>query len=315
VLRAIAHDPPDLPTGDGDADVSVRTGLAPWAVSELRRLLGDETEPAAEALAERARLSLRVNGCRASVDEVEAVLRDAGLDPTRGRVDEGCLLVDRPGDPSELPGFREGAFAVQDEASAFVATLVGARPGERIADVCAGPGGKTAAIACAAEDGLVVGGDLSVRRAGLVARAAQRLGVRAAVLAQDARAPALRGVFDRVLVDAPCSGLGSARRRPELLWRGAKEELSSLARLQVAIASSATDLLRPGGTLVYSACTFPRAETDAAVDAFLRHRPDLTPVATDGPDGRAERHRLWPHRHGCDAMFAAAFHRGESTPG
>jgi 16S rRNA (cytosine967-C5)-methyltransferase len=129
------------------------------------------------------------------------------------------------------------------------------------------------------------------------------------VLAQDARRPALAGGFDRVLVDAPCSGLGASRRRPELLWRVRKEALSRLARLQVAIATSAADMLRPGGRLVYAVCTFPRAETDAAADAIVRHRPELVPIQTPGPDGEAFRHRLWPHRHGSDAMFVAAFRK------
>ncbi|HXF73566.1 MAG TPA: hypothetical protein VNO79_13290, partial [Actinomycetota bacterium] len=136
-----------------------------------------------------------------------------------------------------------------------------------------------------------------------------RLGVRALVLAQDARRPALREGFDRALVDAPCSGIGAARRRPELLWRPRRQELAGLARLQVAIAAAVAGLLRPGGRLVYSVCTFPRAETDAACDALLRHRPDLEPAAVDGPDGPAPRVRLWPHRHGTDAMFVAAFRR------
>ena len=139
----------------------------------------------------------------------------------------------------------------------------------------------------------------------------QRLGQRAALLTHDATRPAVRGPFDRVLVDAPCTGIGSARRRPELLWRGRRDELSRLARLQVAIAAAGADLLRPGGRLVYSVCTFPRAETDAACDAILRHRPDLEPVTTPGPAGAdpATRHRLWPHRHGTDGMFVAAFER------
>jgi 16S rRNA (cytosine967-C5)-methyltransferase len=314
ILRKVATEPPPTPEGDGDGDVSIRTGLSRWAVVELRRVLGEETEPAAEALAERATLCLRVNTCRSSIDEVEHALREAGHDPQRGRVHPDCLLLDRARDPAELPGFADGWFAVQDQASAFVVSLLDPKPGERIADVCAGPGGKTAYAACLAVDGLVVAGDVSPRRAGLVVRTAQRLGTPAVVLAQDARAPAVRGPFDKVLVDAPCSGIGSARRRPELLWRTSKEELSGLARLQVAIANASADLLRPGGTLVYSVCTFPRAETDAAVDALLRHRPDLEPVITEGPDGSAERHRLWPHRHGCDAMFAAAFRRAASGP-
>jgi 16S rRNA (cytosine967-C5)-methyltransferase len=125
---------------------------------------------------------------------------------------------------------------------------------------------------------------------------------------QDATAPALRGTFDRILVDAPCSGLGSARRRPELLWRARKEDLSTMARLQVAITVASADLLKPGGRLVYSVCTFPRAETDAACDAILRHRPDLEPTPVIRPDGTPSmRVRLWPHRDGSDAMFVAAF--------
>jgi len=158
-------------------------------------------------------------------------------------------------------------------------------------------------------EGLAVGGDLHPARAALVSETVGRLGVAAQVLAQDARAPAVRGGFDRVLVDAPCSGLGSARRRPELLWRAERTELSSLARLQVSIASAAADLVRPGGVVVYSVCTFPRAETDAACDALLAKRPDLEPVPIAGPDGPSERVRVWPHVHGSDAMFAAAFRR------
>jgi 16S rRNA (cytosine967-C5)-methyltransferase len=93
------------------------------------------------------------------------------------------------------------------------------------------------------------------------------------------------------------------------LWRVPRERLAGLARLQVAVAEAAAELLRPGGRLVYSVCTFPRAETDAACDALRRHRPELVPEMIDGPDGRSERIRLWPHRHGSDGMFVAAFRK------
>jgi 16S rRNA (cytosine967-C5)-methyltransferase len=142
----------------------------------------------------------------------------------------------------------------------------------------------------------------------------ERLGLRGLVLVQDGRRPAVDGTFDRILVDAPCSGIGSARRRPELLWRFRRDELSALARLQVAIVVAAADLLRPGGRLVYSVCTFPRAETDAACDAIARRRPDLRPLDLSGPDGPAARVRLWPHRHGADAMFVAGFYRVAGPP-
>jgi len=218
--------------------------------------------------------------------------------------------------PSALPGFAEGGFAVQDRASSFVVSALDPQPGARVLEVCAGPGGKTGHLACLiGPEGRVVAADVSLARLELVRANIERLGVRAGVLVQDGRRPAVRDGFDRVLVEAPCSGIGSARRRPELLWRARKDELAGLARLQVGIATAAAGLLRPGGRLVYSVCTFPRAETDAACDAILRRVPELEPVGIAGPDGPTDRVRLWPHRHGCDAMFVAAFRRRGTAPG
>jgi 16S rRNA (cytosine967-C5)-methyltransferase len=282
-------------------------------VRELQRLLGEEAEEAAAAMAERAPTTLRVNTCRGTVQELEREMAEAGIPSSRGGLHEGSLIVEA-GAPSRLPGFEVGRFAVQDQASSFVVRALNPRPGERVADVCAGPGGKAAHIAClVGAEGAVAASDVSSSRLGLVRETLDRLGLPAALLVQDGRRPALREVFDAVLVDAPCSGIGSARRRPELLWRSGREELSGLARLQVGIATAAAGLLRPGGRLVYSVCTFPRAETDAACDALLRRRPELEPMALQGPDGSAERMRLWPHRHGCDAMFLAGFRRREAA--
>jgi 16S rRNA (cytosine967-C5)-methyltransferase len=310
ILRRLAKDRPSPPTGGDDRAIGLRTGMAPWAIAELRRLVpADEVEGAALAFGERGPLTLRVNPCRASVERVQQALAQAGDAPRRGVVHDGSLLLDG-GDPTDLPGWSEGWFAVQDQASAFVVEVLAPSPGERVLDACAAPGGKTAAIACrVGPAGRTVAGDVRADRIARVPPALARLAVSAHVLVQDAARPAVRGPFDRVLVDAPCSGLGSARRRPELLWRPRREELSRLARLQVAIAAAGAELLAPGGRLVYSVCTFPRAETDAACDAIERHRPDLRPVETPGPDGSAPRHRLWPHRHGTDGMFVAAFER------
>lgn len=309
VLRRLASASPETPAEEGDLGTSLRTGLAPWAVRELGRILPSETERAAAALGERGDLALRTNTCAVSVDELERALTTAGLSPRRGAVHIETLLVGS-GAPSSLPGFGEGWFAVQDEASSFVVRTLEARPGDRVLDVCAAPGGKTGHLAClVGPQGRVVAADVSDRRLALVGGTVERLGLPALRLVQDGRRPAVREGFDRVLVDAPCSGIGSARRRPELLWRARKDELSHLARLQVGIATAAAGLVRRGGRLVYSVCTFPRAETDAACDAIERRAPELEPIAIDGPDGASERIRLWPHRHGCDAMFVAAFRR------
>ncbi|HXJ62506.1 MAG TPA: 16S rRNA (cytosine(967)-C(5))-methyltransferase RsmB [Actinomycetota bacterium] len=308
VLRSLAATPPRWPAGGAPDAVAIRTGIAPWAVAELERVLPeDQLAPAAEALAAHAPLSIRTNTCRVESERLLAAVREAGHRARHGAIHSDTLLVDEAS-PSRLPGFRDGWFAIQDESSAFVVQALDPRPGDRVLDACAGPGGKATHAAClVGDDGLLVAADASPARAGLVAQLAGKLGVPVRVVTQDARRPAVNAPFDRILVDAPCSGIGAARRRPELLWRPARDDLSRLARLQVAIASSAAALLKPGGRLVYSVCTFPRAETDAACRAILRHRPELRPAEIEGPDGPAERVRLWPHLHGTDAMFVAAF--------
>ncbi|HEV3474568.1 MAG TPA: 16S rRNA (cytosine(967)-C(5))-methyltransferase RsmB [Actinomycetota bacterium] len=307
ILRRLVRERPEPAEGTDDPAVSARTGLSAWAVSELRRLVGEEAEPAAAALAAQARVSLRANTCRGSVEDLERDLSKAGIDTERGTVHAWSLRL-QGGDPGRLPGYAEGRFAIQDEASAWVVDVLDPQPGERVLDACAGPGGKAGDIACRA--GTVVAGDRSFRRARLVRQAADRLGVDTRVLVQDAETPALKEGFHRILVDAPCSGLGAARRRPELLWRADRRELSRLARLQVSLAAGAAGLLRPGATLVYSVCTFPRAETDAVCDALLSKVPFLIPDPFPGPDGQeAPRARLWPHRDGTDAMFVARFRR------
>jgi 16S rRNA (cytosine967-C5)-methyltransferase len=316
VLRRIAAAPPPVIVGGGDEAASLRTGLSVWAVAELRRILPvDEVEPAASALAAPAPMCLRVNTCRTTTDEVLSELRDAGLDPVPGAHLPDAIRIHSTA-PSRLPAFTEGRVTVQEEASMLVGAALEARAGERVLDACAGPGGKATHLACLVQPaGSVVAADVSRSRASLVRATALRLGVPILVLAQDARHPALRAVFDAVLVDAPCSGMGAARRRPELLWRPRREELARLARLQVEILCGAADVVRPGGRLVYSVCSFPRAETEAAVRAFLAKWEDFEALAVPGPGGRAPSHRLWPHREGTDAMFFAGFRRRNRSSG
>jgi 16S rRNA (cytosine967-C5)-methyltransferase len=260
-------------------------------------------------LASPADLSLRANTCRVTVETLQERMRAEGHDARRGTLHPDVLLVPAVS-PRALPGYREGWFTVQDEASAVVSAALEAKPSERLLDACAGPGGKATDLACRANEGLVIGADVRFGRAALVKRQAERLGARVHVLVQDAARPALKGLFDGILVDAPCSGFGAGRRRPELLWRPSHDNLASLARLQVSILVGVAGLVRPGGRLVYSVCTFPRAETDAAVRAFLSKRPDFEPADVPGPQGTtATSHRLWPHLHGTDGMFYAGFRR------
>jgi 16S rRNA (cytosine967-C5)-methyltransferase len=309
VLRSIAGAPPGLPDGSTDDDISARTGMSAWMIGELRRVIGGDPEAAAAAFASKGPLCIRANGCVTTVDALDAALREAGSSPSRASLDPDCLLLDG-GDPTSLPGWDDGWFAVQDQASAVVVRALDVRPGDTVLDACAAPGGKAAFAACLAGPGRVIASDVRLRRASLVAGAARRLHVQPLVVVQDAGHPAVRGPVDRIVVDAPCSGLGSARRRPELLWRGRRGDLSKLARLQVRIVTATAELLAPDGRLVYAVCTFTRAETDAACDAILRHRPELEPVPISVPGGLpTDRLRLWPHLHASDGMFLAAFRR------
>ena len=205
---------------------------------------------------------------------------------------------------------------VQDPASQQVAAAVGVRPGELVLDLCAAPGGKATAMAGAAQGVRVVAADVREGRTGLVAANAARVGVaeRLAVVAADGTRPPWRaGVFDRVLVDAPCSGLGTLRRRADLRWRVDPDAVVRLAGLQHGLVAAAADLVRPGGTLVYSVCTLTAAESLAIDDRLAGERPDLVPLAPPGepwrPWGRGA--VLLPQAAGTDGMCLFRYRRGE----
>jgi 16S rRNA (cytosine967-C5)-methyltransferase len=206
---------------------------------------------------------------------------------------------------------REDGY-VQDPASQQVAAAVGAGPGERVLDLCAAPGGKATALAAAGA--LVVAGDSRPGRARLIRANAERTGVadRVAVVAADGtRAPWRPAAFDRVLVDAPCSGLGTLRRRADLRWRATPDAVDRLADLQRRLVVAAADLVRPGGTLVYAVCTLTAAESTGVDEAVAGERPDLVPLRPPGepwaPWGRGA--ILLPQAAGTDGMCLFRYRR------
>lgn len=208
----------------------------------------------------------------------------------------------------------EGSIYLQDEASQLVAHVLGARAGERVLDVCAAPGSKTTHIAALAGDrALVVACDLHEQRLRLVREACERLGVRSVrTVALDAEEalPFAGETFERVLVDAPCTGTGTLRHNPEIRWRLTPSNISELACVQRKILAEAARVLRPGGRLVYSTCSVEREENEEVVAALLGSREDFEQVeATPAPasfllpSGAA---RTWPHRDDVDGFFVAA---------
>jgi 16S rRNA (cytosine967-C5)-methyltransferase len=232
---------------------------------------------------------------------VARLARDLG--PTSARA--ALTAMNRPASMTVRPdGY------IQDRASQLVAAHVGARPGERILDVCAAPGGKATALA-ASDPALVVAADLAPDRAATVAANAARLdAVDLAVVVADGVVPPWRPAsFDRVLVDAPCSGLGVLRRRPDARWRVQPGDVPRLAGLQRRLLSASVSLVRPGGLLVYSVCTLSREET-RGIDGWLaRTEPDLEPLPPPGapwqPAGRGA--LLVPQAADTDGMYVLAF--------
>ena len=229
------------------------------------------------------------------------------------------------GDPGQVPAVAEGRAGVQDEGSQLVAVALADAPlegpDEHWLDLCAGPGGKSALLAALAAgrgaDLLAV--ERQPHRAELVRRAlAGADGVRGVVTADGTRPPLAAGSFDRVLVDAPCTGLGALRRRPESRWRRRPDDLDVLVDLQRRLLASALDLVRPGGLVLYATCSPVLAETREVVTATLGSVPgaelvDLGPqhAAVPGAEGPlAGTVQLWPHRHRTDAMFMALLRRG-----
>jgi 16S rRNA (cytosine967-C5)-methyltransferase len=233
------------------------------------------------------------------------------------------------GDPGALPAVRSGAAAVQDEGSQLVALALARAPltdaagaaagsGERWLDLCAGPGGKAALLQglLPADGSRLLAVELHPHRAKLVADSLAPSGT-AAVIVADGTVPAwARGAFDRVLVDAPCTGLGAMRRRPEVRWRRRPEDVVRLRPLQEALLDAALDGVRPGGVVGYVTCSPAPAETTEVVAAVLGRRPEVSvvdprPLLPDVPDsGPATYVQLWPHRHGADAMFLALLRSG-----
>jgi 16S rRNA (cytosine967-C5)-methyltransferase len=281
-----------------------------------------ELDAIMDALNRPAALDLRVNTLLATRAEVLARLRAAGLDaqPTPWSP-YGLRLTGRPS-VHRMPLYTEGAVEVQDEGSQLLGLLLGARRREMIVDFCAGAGGKTLLIgARMANTGRVYAFDASAQRLAGLGPRLRRSGLsnvhpQAIAGENDARIRRLAGKIDRVLVDAPCSGLGTLRRSPWMKWRLSAAQLAALVATQRALLDSAQRLVKPGGRLVYATCSILAEENDAAVDAFLARHGEWR----EG-DAAAElrglgigldtgpRLRLFPHRHGTDGYYAAILER------
>lgn len=308
-----------------------RHNLPEWLVQPLKDQLGDEFWPLAESMAQNAPLDLRVNVLKEKRADVQKELARAAIKSVATPYSPWGLRIEGKPALTKLDAFTRGAIEVQDEGSQLLALLLDAKRGEMVVDFCAGAGGKTLAIgATMRSTGRLYAFDVSAHRLDALKPRMARSGlsnIHPAAIAheRDERIKRLAGKIDRVLVDAPCSGLGTLRRNPDLKWRQSAKAVQELVVKQAAILDSAARLLKPGGRLVYATCSILPQENEAIAEAFTAAHPDFVPLdagevlcqlkveqaaslCSGGETGTAYL-RMWPHRHQTDGFFAAVWTR------
>ena len=324
VLRALVRKKEEIPWPDPQKDpahyLSVRYSHPQWIVERwLKRWGLAETEALCAANNQAPELTIRANRLKTEPEELKTLLEDEGIQVRQGRyAPEGLVLTDTAPLRS-LASFRKGLFSVQDESSMLIAPLLDLQPGHIVLETCSAPGGKTTHMAeILRNTGKIYAVDIHAGKLQLLIRACERLGISNVVpLLQDASQPykdiSYQSV-DRILVDAPCSGLGVLRRRADARWRKTLDQIHLLGELQQRILMNASALLKPGGVMVYSTCSTEPEENKKQIEYFLNKRPEfnldsLIPWLPEAlhyePDVEKGQLQLLPHRHGTDGFFAA----------
>jgi 16S rRNA (cytosine967-C5)-methyltransferase len=331
-LRGHTLDTPQMPE-------AVRVECPEWAEPELRRAFGPRFAVEMAALLEEAPLDLRINRLKARPGDTAseqrrgmmAKLAKEGIETRPTKLSPLALRATKRVAVGANPSFQDGLFEVQDEGSQLAALLVDAHPAMQVLDLCAGAGGKTLAIAATMENkGRIIASDvlegrlarskLRFRRAGAHNIETRALNPEAEGAGKELKR--LKGKFDRVLVDAPCTGTGTWRRNPDMRWRRQGPDISELTSLQARLLDKAAPLVKPGGRLIYVTCSLLPAENETQCEAFLKRRPDFAAldlaelwpsvIAAQGGGGwpgGGPYLRLTPHRHETDGFFVAAFER------
>jgi len=305
----------------------LRHNLPDWLAGALRGQLDEvQFDLLAAALLQPAPLDLRVNALKAKREEVQETLQRAGIHAAVTPYSPWGLRIEGRRAVNAMPAFRAGLFEVQDEGSQLLAGLLDARRGEMVVDFCAGAGGKTLALGAAMRNtGRLYAFDTSGHRLHALKARVARSGLSNVHTVQvaherDERIKRLAGKIDRVLVDAPCSGLGTLRRNPDLKWRQSPATVAQLRQQQQTILAGAATLVRPGGRLVYATCSLLELENENVARTFEQAHPQFEGVAAEEALAQAriapadqlvqgDWLRLWPQRHHTDGFFAAVWQR------
>ena len=319
VLRQLSRNKvhlPRIPDQDALHSLSIRYSHPKWLVKRLLAILGrEEAEAFLAANNDTPPLTVQVNPLKTDAESLIKELEGWGVTATPHPWVPGCLELTGAGDLTTLAPFREGKLLVQDPAARLVSLIAGVQPGQKVLDLCAAPGGKSFSAAFAMEDkGEIVSCDLHENKLKRIQEGAARLDLTSITTsAGDGRVfrPEWAERFDTVLVDAPCSGLGIIRKKPDVRYKKA-DDLFTLPVIQTALLDNAAQYVAPGGVLVYSTCTILPEENEQVTDAFLTEHSDF---CRDGftlpaPVGETEGQlTLWPQRHGTDGFYICRMKR------
>ena len=321
ILRALArrlNDLPALDRTDRTSYLSLLYSHPRWLVESFAsRLPEDELEPLLQWDNGEPPVTVQVNTTRTTLEEATASLEAEGVAVQPHPWLPGCLILSATGDLAERTAYREGLIYAQDPAARLAVLAMDPKPGDKVLDACAAPGGKSFAAALAMEDaGEIISCDIHTHKKALIEAGARRLGletITARVIDGKTFRPQWEGYFDAVLADVPCSGLGVIRKKPEIRYKDPKD-LAGLPKVQLDILNNVCRYVRPGGTLLYATCTLLEAENERVADAFLSTHPDFQTegFTLPGPLGAVESGRctLWPQRLRTDGFFLAKFRRG-----
>jgi len=320
ILRNVARKKNEIKYPDKSTELvkylSVKYSHPEWMINSWIRQFGEEfTESLLTSNNEIPDFTVRVNTLKISKDDLIKALRDEGIEASNARYVEEALIINNPSSISRLESFKKGFFQVQDESSMIVSKVLNPKPGQLVIDVCSAPGGKSTHIAQLMGDkGTVISRDIHEHKIKLINDAVKRLGLN---IIKTELFDALKvdssyvEKADAVLVDAPCTGLGIIRRKPDIKWARKSEDTEEISVLQKKIISSASRYVKPGGVLVYSTCTIQPEENEDVIRWFLKENNDFYPVDIAPllpkelavyacSDGYI---KVYPNRDGIDGFF------------
>nr|WP_322686591.1 16S rRNA (cytosine(967)-C(5))-methyltransferase [Nostoc sp. DedQUE07]MDZ8133207.1 16S rRNA (cytosine(967)-C(5))-methyltransferase [Nostoc sp. DedQUE07] len=317
-------DPLELPENPVER-LGILHSFPNWIIQVWFEQLGlTDTEQLCEWMNQSPTIDLRINPLRTSIEEVEAALQSAGVLVRRiPHLPQALRFIGNTGSIQKLPGFKEGWWTVQDASAQLVGHLLDPQPGEVIIDVCAAPGGKTTHIAeLMADEGKIWACDRTASRLRKLQENFQRLNLQSIqIYTGDSRhSKQFQNTADRVLLDAPCSGLGTMHRHADARWRQTPESVRELSVLQRELLTHTSTFVKPGGVLVYATCTLHPAENEEVVSAFLADSPQWqieSPIGVELPDSTDSTpqgwFKLWPHRQDMDGFFIARLRKTNNS--